>query len=66
MKSKTEFKEIDIKNRVYYYFDDIINDTKISFSGILLDKNHMKIFQFVTFCIKLQHVQNQCVLGSIK
>ena len=31
MKSKTEFKEIDIKNRVYYYFDDIINDTKISF-----------------------------------
>ena len=38
MKSKNELKEIDIKNRVYYYFDDIINGTKINFSNILLDK----------------------------
>ena len=26
----------------------------------------MKIFQFATFHIKLQQVQNHCVLGSIK
>ena len=32
MKSKTELKEIDMKNRVSYYFDDIINGTKINFS----------------------------------
>ena len=38
MKSKNELKEIDIKNRVCYYFDDIINGTKINFSNILLDK----------------------------
>ena len=38
MKSKNELKEIDIKNRECYYFDDIINGTKISFSSILLDK----------------------------
>ena len=31
MKSKNEFKEIDIKNRACYYLDDIINGTKIKF-----------------------------------
>ena len=66
MKSKNELKEIDIKNRVCYYFDDINNGTKIDFSNILLDKNHMKIFQFIEFRIKLQQVQNHRVLGSIK
>ena len=38
MKRKNELKEIDIKNRVCYYFNDIINGTKINFSNILLDK----------------------------
>ena len=38
MKIKSELKEIDIKNRVCYYFDHIINGTKINFSNILLDK----------------------------
>ena len=38
MKSKHELKEIDIKNRVCYYFDDIINGTKINFGNILLNK----------------------------
>ena len=36
--SKNELKEIDTKNCVCYYFDDIINGTKINFSNILLDK----------------------------
>ena len=39
MKSKNESKEIDIKNRVCYYCNDIINGTKINFSNILLEKN---------------------------
>ena len=38
MKSKNELKEIDIKNCVCYYFVDIINGSKVSFSNILLDK----------------------------
>ena len=33
MKSKNELKEIDIKNRAYYYFDDIIKGTKFNFSN---------------------------------
>ena len=36
--SKSELKEIDIKNRPCYYFDDIINGTDINFSNILLNK----------------------------
>ena len=42
MESKNELKEIDIKNRVCYYFDDIINTTKNNFSNILLDKKLYK------------------------
>ena len=38
MKSKSKLKEADIKNGVCYYFDDIINGSKISFSNTLLDK----------------------------
>ena len=36
MKNKNELKEIDIKNRVCYYLDGIINGTKINLSNILL------------------------------
>ena len=38
MESKDELKEIDIKNRMCYYFVDIIKDVDIYFSDILLDK----------------------------
>ena len=38
MKSKNKLKETDIKNSVCYYFDDIINGTKINFSYILLNE----------------------------
>ena len=64
MKSNNELKEIDIKNRVYFYFDVIINGTKINFSNILSCK---KLYQsIITFHIKFQQVQNYYVLGSIK
>ena len=56
MESINELKQIDIKNPACYYFDDITNGAD----------NYMKIFQFMTFRIKLQQVHNHCVLGSIK
>ena len=58
MKSKSELKEINIKNRVCHYFVDIINVAKINFSNILLDKKN--------YGLKLQQLQNHWVLGSIK
>ena len=38
MESKNELKEIDIKNRTCYYFDDVIKDIDINFTDILLDE----------------------------
>ena len=38
MKSKNKFKEIDIKNRGCYYFDDMINGKKINFNNIVINK----------------------------
>ena len=42
MESKDRLKEIDIKNDVCYYFDDIFNDIDINFSDILLEKKLYK------------------------
>ena len=47
MKSKNEWKEIDIRKRACYYFDDIINGAKINLSTILLNK---KIDQNILVC----------------
>ena len=30
------------------------------------EKNYMKLFQFITFRMKLQEAQNHCVSGSTK
>ena len=38
METNDELKEIDIKNRTCYYFDDIIRVIDFDFDHILLDK----------------------------
>ena len=38
MESNYELKEIDIKNRTCYYFDDIMRVEYFDFDNILLDK----------------------------
>ena len=38
MKSKNKLKEIDIKNRVRYYFHASINGAKVNVSNILRNK----------------------------
>ena len=38
MKSKDDLKEIYIKSRTCYYFDDIMRVTDIDFSDILLNE----------------------------
>ena len=46
MESKDELKEMDIKNRTCYYFDDLMRawdiDIDTDFSTILLDKKLYK------------------------
>ena len=39
MQIKDELKEIDIKNRTCYYFDDKMIINLLDFDNILLDKN---------------------------
>ena len=58
MESKGELKEIDIKNRTCYYSDDIIKGRIIYSVNILLKyfifhMKHSKIFEFITFHLKL-------------
>ena len=36
-------KEINMKNRTCYYFDDIVKIEAFDFDNILLDENHTKI-----------------------
>ena len=45
MESKEKLKEIDIKNRVCYYFDDIINAIDINFDNVLLNE---KLFENIS------------------
>ena len=45
MKSKNKLKEIDIKNRTRYYFDDIITDRSIYSVDTLSDK---KIYENIS------------------
>ena len=53
MESKDKLKEIDIKNRTCYSFDDIIRfcDRDIAFSDILLDKKLYKGKNILTYDI---------------
>ena len=36
MQSNDEFKEIDIKNRTYYYFDDLIKIVDFNLNNFLI------------------------------
>ena len=56
---KNELQEIDIKNRVCYYFGN-------NFGNILLNKKLYENISVHNFRIKLQQVQTHCILGSIK
>ena len=66
MKSKNELKEIDIKNCVCFYFNDIINGTKTTFSNILINKKSYENISVYNISYKVQQFQNHFVLGSIK
>ena len=44
MESNDKLKEIDIKNRTCYYFDDIIKMEDFDLNNMLIDKKSLKIF----------------------
>ena len=47
MESKDELKQIDIKNRPFHYFDDIVRVVAIDFGNILLDQKSCKTYESI-------------------
>ena len=44
-----KFKDIDIKNHTYYFFNDIINIKNCDSNKTEIDESHTNIFLFTTF-----------------
>ena len=44
MESNNELKEIDIKNCMWYHFNDIIKIAGLDFNNILIDENIIRIY----------------------
>ena len=79
MKSKNELKENGVKNVVCYYFDGIINGSKINFSNILWSKKLYQIISvynisykspagLIPWCIRFNKI-DECIIsldGKIK
>ena len=69
MESKDELKEIDVRNCMCYYLDDIMKVTVIDFKDILFYKKSYKTwkyFDLYSFHTKLSWVQTDFVLHSKK
>ena len=79
MKSKNELKENGVKNVVCYYFDGLINGSKINFSNILWSKKLYQIISvynisykspagLIPWCIRFNKI-DECIIsldGKIK
>ena len=66
MGSNNELKEIDIKNRTCYFYDDIIKFEDFDLDNILIDEKSYKNILVLTFHIKFWLVVNLLILDSIK
>ena len=44
----SKVKDIDIEDRTYYFFNDIINIKNFDPNSIEIDANHTKMFLFTT------------------
>ena len=71
MESKDELKEIDIKDRTCYYFDDIMWVRDIDFSDVLLTEKSYKAYENISihdisYKISMGAKPFHSILGSIK
>ena len=53
MKSNDTLKNIDLKNRTCYYFDDIVKFEAFDFDNILIDENSYENILVITFHTKI-------------
>ena len=54
----SEVKDIDIKNRTYYFLDDIVNIKNFDLNNIKINESHEKIFLFTILYIWQSKIQN--------
>ena len=71
MESKDELKEIDIKDRTCYYFDDIMWVRDIDFSDVLLTEKSYKAYENISihdisYKIPMGAKPFHSILGSVK
>ena len=67
METSDELKEINIKNCMFCYINDITKTKDFDFDNILIhDKPYKKQFWFITFHTKLWLMENHCVLDTMK
>ena len=59
--SKNELKEIDIKNRTYYHFDDIMRDIDIYSGDILFEEKSYKTYENIL----IYDISHKVFMGSI-
>ena len=65
MESKDELKEIDIKKRTCYYFDDIMRVTDIDFDNILSDEKSYKTYFIGRNCCGKKKLREENVARKI-
>ena len=65
MESKDELKEIDIKSRTCYYFDDTIRYIDIYSGNILLDKKSYKTYKNILIYDIQIIISYKTFMGSI-
>ena len=53
-----EVKDIEIKNRTYYFFDDIVSIKNFDLNNIKINESHKKIFLFKILYIWQSKIQN--------
>ena len=61
-----ELKKVCIKNRMCYYFDDIIKIEDFNLDNVLIDKKSQENFLIYDISYKTSLVQNLCKLVPIK
>ena len=61
-----ELKKVCIKNRMCYYFDDIIKIEDFNLDNVLIDKKSQENFLIYDISYKTLLVQNLCKLVPIK
>ena len=61
-----ELKKVCIKNRMCYYFDDIIKIEDFNLDNVLIDKKSQENFLIYDISYKTLLVQNLCKLVPIQ